>query len=147
MCIRDRSEAGQIDFKDEAVLSRGRIEAGGMLYYDHHQKRSFNTNQALEMLAGRRDYIQLVSEARTHIEVLPESEESGLESMLDYYGDLTLPGRYVSYSHNQESFRFLMDPMLATGVEKVSAMGYGNCLLYTSPSPRDRTRSRMPSSA
>jgi len=25
--------------------------------------------------------------------------------------------------------------------------GSGNCLLYTSPSPRDRTRSRMPSSA
>ena len=24
---------------------------------------------------------------------------------------------------------------------------YNNCLLYTSPSPRDRTRSRMPSSA
>ena len=24
---------------------------------------------------------------------------------------------------------------------------YGNCLLYTSPSPRDRTVSRMPSSA
>ena len=26
-------------------------------------------------------------------------------------------------------------------------MGYNFCLLYTSPSPRDRTRSRMPSSA
>ena len=25
--------------------------------------------------------------------------------------------------------------------------GYQGCLLYTSPSPRDRTRSRMPSSA
>ena len=25
--------------------------------------------------------------------------------------------------------------------------GVGTCLLYTSPSPRDRTRSRMPSSA
>ena len=25
--------------------------------------------------------------------------------------------------------------------------GFGDCLLYTSPSPRDRTRSRMPSSA
>ena len=25
--------------------------------------------------------------------------------------------------------------------------GHGYCLLYTSPSPRDRTRSRMPSSA
>ena len=28
-----------------------------------------------------------------------------------------------------------------------TAMVYGTCLLYTSPSPRDRTRSRMPSSA
>ena len=27
------------------------------------------------------------------------------------------------------------------------AFSYGTCLLYTSPSPRDRTRSRMPSSA
>ena len=26
-------------------------------------------------------------------------------------------------------------------------VGMGSCLLYTSPSPRDRTRSRMPSSA
>ena len=30
---------------------------------------------------------------------------------------------------------------------KQALTGYGNCLLYTSPSPRDRTRSRMPSSA
>ena len=28
-----------------------------------------------------------------------------------------------------------------------SKLGYKGCLLYTSPSPRDRTRSRMPSSA
>ena len=29
----------------------------------------------------------------------------------------------------------------------VLAVGVSTCLLYTSPSPRDRTRSRMPSSA
>ena len=29
----------------------------------------------------------------------------------------------------------------------VAAIGEDGCLLYTSPSPRDRTRSRMPSSA
>ena len=28
-----------------------------------------------------------------------------------------------------------------------TSVGSGACLLYTSPSPRDRTRSRMPSSA
>ena len=30
---------------------------------------------------------------------------------------------------------------------RVDTLRYGDCLLYTSPSPRDRTRSRMPSSA
>ena len=32
-------------------------------------------------------------------------------------------------------------------IRRISAEAYKNCLLYTSPSPRDRTRSRMPSSA
>jgi len=31
--------------------------------------------------------------------------------------------------------------------EVIHKTDYGACLLYTSPSPRDRTRSRMPSSA
>eukprot|EP00657_Telonema_sp_P-1_P006843 TRINITY_DN262_c0_g1_i2.p1 TRINITY_DN262_c0_g1~~TRINITY_DN262_c0_g1_i2.p1 ORF type:complete len:117 (-),score=43.65 TRINITY_DN262_c0_g1_i2:74-424(-) len=33
------------------------------------------------------------------------------------------------------------------GVERVFPLCVDTCLLYTSPSPRDRTRSRMPSSA
>ena len=42
--------------------------------------------------------------------------------------------------------------MTPTPVEKCRVLELGcahggNCLLYTSPSPRDRTRSRMPSSA
>ena len=36
---------------------------------------------------------------------------------------------------------------LAVGNEIYDAGASGACLLYTSPSPRDRTRSRMPSSA
>ena len=32
-------------------------------------------------------------------------------------------------------------------IEFARVQGYITCLLYTSPSPRDRTRSRMPSSA
>ena len=40
---------------------------------------------------------------------------------------------------------------IITATEMAEKMGLGislgNCLLYTSPSPRDRTRSRMPSSA
>ena len=35
----------------------------------------------------------------------------------------------------------------AAGVDDPTADSFPACLLYTSPSPRDRTRSRMPSSA
>ncbi|WDT37995.1 hypothetical protein PVA38_10485 [Streptococcus pneumoniae D39] len=37
---------------------------------------------------------------------------------------------------------------ITTGPTRLIKLGYtSSCLLYTSPSPRDRTRSRMPSSA
>ena len=46
------------------------------------------------------------------------------------------------------------DPCVTLGEREVGGYGrvgttptYDDCLLYTSPSPRDRTRSRMPSSA
>ena len=39
------------------------------------------------------------------------------------------------------------DPALAKGLVKRDIIRIVTCLLYTSPSPRDRTRSRMPSSA
>ena len=122
------SEAGQIDFGDDSVISRGRIEAGGMLYYDHKEKRSYNTSEALKRLAQQRDYKSLVKEARVRIDDLGgDFKNEALDNEI-YSGDLSLSGRYVAYSQNQECFRFMIDPMLATGTEKVSAMGYGNAI-------------------
>ena len=40
LCVM--SEAGQIDFPPEEVLKRGRIEAGGMIYFDHESGQVFN---------------------------------------------------------------------------------------------------------
>ena len=41
-----------------------------------------------------------------------------------------------------------IQPIIGLDIDYISILGYSkSCLLYTSPSPRDRTRSRMPSSA
>ena len=40
-----------------------------------------------------------------------------------------------------------LDLKIEVGSETQSSGAHPSCLLYTSPSPRDRTRSRMPSSA
>ncbi|MDR6351962.1 glutamate synthase domain-containing protein 1 [Pantoea sp. SORGH_AS 659] len=82
------SEAGQIAFPPESVLRRGRIEAGGMLYYDHKEKRSYTTVEALEKLAAEKDYLSLLSKARIDLADLPEIQAEQLGSPLRYRGDL-----------------------------------------------------------
>ena len=47
-----------------------------------------------------------------------------------------------------DTIKGIAAPMLASDGNQFSMMiNIDTCLLYTSPSPRDRTRSRMPSSA
>jgi tyrosyl-tRNA synthetase len=63
-----------------------------------------------------------------------------------------LMGRYLQRVYNVgKEQSVIMMPLLVglDGINKMSkSLGnYIGCLLYTSPSPRDRTRSRMPSSA
>ena len=122
------SEAGQISFPPEEVLRRGRVEAGGMIYYSQSEGQIFETTEALERIAAQRDYASLVNEARIKIEDLPAAKTDHKKQAKRYDGDLTTAARYVAYTHNRESFKFLMDPMLQNGVEKVSAMGYGNAI-------------------
>ncbi|NYD67253.1 glutamate synthase-related protein [Agromyces atrinae] len=122
------SEAGQIAFPPETILSRGRIEAGGMLYVDHRSGRVLRTREALVELAARRDYASLVREARVEIGALPASSVDLVDSPEPYTGDLPTAARFVAYSLNQESFRFMTDPMLQTGAERISAMGYGTAI-------------------
>ncbi|NMD55508.1 MULTISPECIES: glutamate synthase-related protein [Tsukamurella] len=124
------SEAGQVPFPAESVVHRGRIEAGGMLYVDHRagDGRVRRTREALDLLAARRDYTDLLAAARVDLSDIDAPEIQRDTDTLGYPGDLTLHGRYVAYSLNQESFRFLLDPMLADGAERISAMGYGNAI-------------------
>ena len=44
-------------------------------------------------------------------------------------------------------FRFQVNAKHRTGARHACVCSHGFCLLYTSPSPRDRQKSRMPSSA
>ncbi|AFJ01753.1 Glutamate synthase (NADPH) large chain [Methylophaga frappieri] len=115
------SEAGQIDFPSETVIKRGRIEAGGMIVFDHEHKTVELTDDVLKRLAKERDYSALLEKARFALVNLPE------KTLVDLEDDATLnlSARHVAYSMNQESFKFLLDPMLQSGMEKISAMGYG----------------------
>ncbi|MEM9897058.1 MAG: glutamate synthase-related protein, partial [Bacteroidota bacterium] len=115
------SEAGQIDFDPETILSRGKVEAGGMLVYDHKTKKISKTRAVLEYLADKKDYKSLFEEAVVHIDTLPQ------ENLTDYQipTNISSAARHVAYGLNKESFKFFLDPMLELGKEKISAMGFG----------------------
>ena len=62
-----------------------------------------------------------------------------------------LDGYYARIWDQQSAFGRMLDPiadkLLVASCLLMLAADSSICLLYTSPSPRDRTRSRMPSSA
>ncbi|BCG63068.1 MAG: glutamate synthase (NADPH/NADH) large chain [Methyloprofundus sp.] len=115
------SEAGQIDFPSQDVLKRGRIEAGGMIYFDHTTGEAYDSHQVMERLAKETDYHALLKARAIHLDELAAIELSSVDNQHAF----NIDQQHTAYSLNQESFKFLLDPMLSTGLEKISAMGYG----------------------
>ena len=60
--------------------------------------------------------------------------------------------KFINMAVSDMNRRNVMEPNLdkypdGVNENKISFTEYDDCLLYTSPSPRDRQKSRMPSSA
>lgn len=115
------SEAGQINFPPEQVLKRGRIKAGDMLYFNHQTQQAYNGHQVMTQLAKEKDYKALLAKRCVYLSELESVELSTIPCEHVF----SIEQQHTAYSLNQESFKFLLDPMLQTGLEKVSAMGYG----------------------
>ena len=60
---------------------------------------------------------------------------------------VVLPSIYFKWTPVYTYVAFTEDPLQNLKIMIVPALVFGVCLLYTSPSPRDTERSRMPSSA
>ena len=92
--------------------------------------------------AGKTTLLRLLYEKhRQHSALVPQDD--GLVESLSVYHNVYM-GRLAEHSSCYNLLN-LMRPFPAR-VKEVQAL-LQPCLLYTSPSPRDRTRSRMPSSA
>ena len=79
------------------------------------------------------------NEIYNELKVLDNSDSEELTFILE------LNTKNNSPEDVEEFTKYLSDFIVQR--EPSSVYGYYICLLYTSPSPRDRTRSRMPSSA
>ena len=115
------SESGQFDFPPEEVIRRGRIEAGGMIMFNHATQELLHTDAILENMAAEQNYTDLLAKARITLADLPVANLEDFK-LNDRF---KVSAQHVGYSMNQESFKFFLDPMLNKGAEQIFAMGYG----------------------
>src|SRR5664280_2302456 len=91
-----------------------------------------------------------LAEAGRHQLRLAEHEMPGLMALREEFGaSRPLAGARIAGSlHMTVQTAVLIETLTKLGAEvRWASCNIYSCLLYTSPSPRDRTRSRMPSSA
>ena len=161
MCIRDRKKAvggyyASVAFMDRMVgqVLDGLKEAG----LDDNTIVIFTSDHGYQL--GEHDFWAKVSlhdesAAVPLIIRMPGKKPAvchSLVELLDLYPTLSnlcglkVPGRL----QGKDISEMMTDPAKEVRSAAFSVNGKGfllSCLLYTSPSPRDRTRSRMPSSA
>ena len=101
------------------------------------------------------DAQKILDEVIDHADEIRALSDIGLRSIVEGYmavNRICLPADHYRIEEGSEHFLFYEIERI-TGEAYIHGhiVGLGirvmSCLLYTSPSPRDRTRSRMPSSA
>ena len=159
MCIRD-SLIEKSDFADTIVSAERKAVENGSHTHKLLRRPSLLARQG-EILAKAALRLSLQDAQRTSI---THEELAGLTFSVRLRGDGPLAqaidfdpwwqgvgsGKAQYHADGRITFSWPPSPDDGEPMNPFEAMGMamdGICLLYTSPSPRDRTRSRMPSSA
>ena len=125
----------------ETLLPRIAVPPGGPV--DPHALMPAAAETWLEIGFGGGEH--LAAQARAHPEALLIGAEpflNGAASALRHIDEMGLGNVRLHVGDGRDVLARLPDASLA----RIYVL-FPDCLLYTSPSPRDRTRSRMPSSA
>src|SRR5664280_1268752 len=105
--------------------------------------RTISSAQDSEVTIKGKKMLMLGSNSYLGLTNHPKIKEAA-KAAIDRYGSGCAGSRFLN---GTLEIHLELEHALARLVKKEAVLLYSTCLLYTSPSPRDRTRSRMPSSA
>ena len=151
MCIRDSLDCGckivggMLPYLFGSMSMQAVGRAGGAVVIE--VRRQFKKIPGIMKRKAKPDYgklVDLLTKAAIKEMIVP-SLLPVLSPIVLYLFILPIGGQVAALS----SVGAMLLGVIITGLFVAISMtaGGGACLLYTSPSPRDRTRSRMPSSA
>ncbi|MEH6580894.1 MAG: glutamate synthase large subunit [Halioglobus sp.] len=111
------SEMGVLDIPEDKIVKKWRLQPGKMFLIDTEQGRIINDAELKEELAAARPYQRWLDETQIHLDKLP----SQIAPMAP--DGATLLKAQQAFGYNQEDIKFLLHPMMLTGMEATGSMG------------------------
>ena len=108
-----------------------------------------SVDQSAQDLKTDKGITDIASEANVNLNIGAANQQE----LSNYRTQLNIAASMRDIVEQQDGYEIvpanigLSDPTIASTTDRYNQLVAESCLLYTSPSPRDRTRSRMPSSA
>ena len=123
------SEAGVLDLPPEAILRRGRLRPGEMLWLDLEAHRLLGDAEIKNLVARRRPYRRWVAENHIAVdglfrETVPDPVPGGLAALQRRFG------------YSREDVSAILLPMARQGQEPLGSMGNDAALAVLSDKPR-----------
>lgn len=111
------SEMGVLDFPQEKIVKKWRLQPGKMLLIDLAQGRIIDDTELKQALAAAHPYREWLDRTQLRLEELPVPAE------LPKGDAATLLDRQQAFGVTEEELKFVMQPMAATGQEGIGSMG------------------------
>jgi len=112
------SEYGVVDFPDDEIVERGRLQSGEMIALDLHFGQVLKNSEINDYLKSSKHYTEWLNENMVYIHEHvsePVCDES------EYKGELSAKQRFFNITH--EVIEQVIEPMYRDGKEAVGSMG------------------------
>jgi glutamate synthase (NADPH/NADH) large chain len=124
------SEAGVLPVPEEMIVHKWRLQPGKMLLIDLEKGRIVSDEEIKSELAGLNPYKDWLHHGQVRVEALPHAEPSQPKT------NIALIDRQQAFGYTQESWKFLMAPMIETGQEAIGSMGTDTPISALSSKPK-----------
>ena len=111
------SEMGCLQFAEENITHKWRLQPGKMLLIDLEQKRIISDEELKKQLAAAHPYKDWLKRTQVVLRDLPAAKTRRARSTVP------LLDRQQAFGYTQEDLKILMAPMAQTGQEAVGSMG------------------------
>ena len=142
----------EVEYDEAVVAGIETIQEASDEYYSNDGNLSEETMEKFSGMSAQ-DLVQAymaIQENTDPADSYPDLSDADMNTVYNSVGGEAEYGKLTSWAADNmddtalDAFNSIIDQGNPTAIQIAVA---GICLLYTSPSPRDRTRSRMPSSA